>query len=349
MFYDFFIDLRAKQTKRGLEMKKWMFLLVSLFLAASIIVGCGGTEEGQQEPIAVDSETTEVADQEEVLAAEQFPVTITDSIGNEITLEAQPKRIVSLMPSVTETLFAVGAGENVVGRSDWCNYPAEALELPSVGQMEFDLEALLALEPDLVLAHQGGLNAAGDKLDQVRAAGIPVVVVGNSDSFEEVYEAIDIVAVVTGFSANGNQVIADLKTSFNEISQRAAEIPNEETKKVWMEIDPTLWTTGKNTFMHEILETINVTNVAEGVEGWAQFSEEDVIVLNPDVIVTTYGNYVENPKQQILERAGWNTVTAVQNEQIYDVDTDTLSRPGPRLAEGVGHLAKIIYPEVFND
>ncbi|RXJ03881.1 ABC transporter substrate-binding protein [Anaerobacillus alkaliphilus] len=332
-------------------MKKWMLLLVSLFLAATVVLGCTSPEEGKQEeaPAVVDAEKTEVADQEEVVTTEQFPLTITDAVGNEVTLESQPTRIVSLMPSVTETLFAVGAGENVVGRSDWCNYPAEALDVASVGQMEFDLETLLSLEPDLVLAHEGGLYAAGDKLDQVRAAGIPVVVVGNSDLFEEVYGAIDIVAVATGFSENGHRIISDLKASFAEISQRAAEVKGEEKRKVWLEIDPTLWTTGSNTFMHEILETINATNVASGVEGWAQFSEEDVIVLNPDIIVTTYGYYVENPKQQILERAGWDSVSAVQNEQIFDVNADTLSRPGPRLAEGVGQLAKLIYPEVFND
>lgn len=333
-------------------MKKWMLLVIALFFAATVIVGCNNSDVAKQkEPVKDIENSAVVVEEKEKKDVEDqlFPLTLTDAVGTEVTIEAQPTRIVSLMPSVTETLFGIGAGDYVVGRTDWCNYPLSVNDIPSVGQMEFDLEILLSLQPDLVLAHEGGLFAAGEKLDQVRTAGIPVVVIGNSNSFNGVYDAINLVAYATGLVENGDAVVADLKEAFNAISEKASQISDSEKVTVWIEIDPTLWTTGKGTFMHEILETINVFNAAEAVEGWSQWSEEDVIVLNPDVIVTTYGYYIENPKQQIMERAGWNSVAALQNERIYDVDADTLSRPGPRLAEGVGQLAKLIYPEIFND
>lgn len=330
-------------------MKKWMLLLITIFFAANLLVGCTSSDVAKQEEPAEVEVKTETEVDDAVEEVEEYPLTITDAIGNEVTLATKPMKIVSLMPSVTETLFAVGAGDRVIARSDWCNYPEQALELPSVGQMDFDLEILLSLQPDLVLAHEGGLYSAGDKLDQVRDAGIPVVVVPNSESFEGVYEAINLVALVTGNAENGEVIISDLQGAFASVVEKVSKISVDERLTVWIEIDPTLWTTGKGTFMHEILETINVINGAHETEGWGQFNEEDIIVMNPDVIVTTYGYYVENPKQQIMERAGWTSVTAVLKEQIFDVNSDTLSRPGPRLAEGVEELAKLIYPEVFNN
>ncbi len=329
-------------------MKKWVLVFFVIICTASLVVGCSSLKFSKTEkPVEVEEKLEK--EPGNLGVKQDFPLTITDAIGNKVTLETKPTKIISLMPSVTETLFAIGAGNQVIGRTDWCNYPEEALELPSVGQMEFDLEKLIALKPDLVLSHEGALKASSHLLDQVRDAGIKVIVVNNSDSFEGVYQAIQFIATVTGHVENGTLLVNDLKTAFTEIEKKAAEIPTDKRKKVWIEVDPGLFTTGKGTFMHEILETINAINSAEKAEGWVKFSEEEVVVMNPDVIVTTYGDRFENPKQQILERAGWDSVTAVKNEQIFDFNSDTLTKPGPRLAEGVEQLAKLIYPEVFNE
>ena len=99
--------------------------------------------------------------------------------------------------------------------------------------------------------------------------------------------------------------------------------------------------------MHEMLESIQATNAAEEHEGWVKLTEEEIVKLNPDVIITTYGYYVENPKEQVLAREGWAEVPALKKQQVFDVDSDTVTRPGPRLIEGVETLAELIYPEIF--
>ena len=122
-----------------------------------------------------------------------------------------------------------------------------------------------------------------------------------------------------------------------------------EPKKVWIEVSPApdIFTTGKGTFLNEMLETIHAENVASDQEGWVKFTEEQIVNLMPEVIITTYGYYVDNPAAGVLKREGWQEVPAVLNNKVFDIDNDTVTRPGPRLIDGVETLAELIYPEIF--
>lgn len=311
-------------------------ILICLFS----LVGCSDAKTQEQ---AAPESTDERQDD-----MSGFPVTLTDAKGTEITIENKPTRIVSLMPSNTEIAFALGAGENVVGVTDWDNYPEEVLEIEKVGGLDFNVEKVLALEPDLVLANASGMsNAEGYK--QLQSVGVPVVIVPDAASFEGVYDSIALIGKAVGAEAKATEIISTMKEKLAKIKEKASTISDEEKKTVWVEVQPgpDLYTTGKGTFMDDMLTLINAKNAAGDYEGWVKFTEEDALLLNPDVIVVTYGFYVENPTEMVYGRPAWKDVPAVKESQVFEVDADKTNRSGPRLVEGVEELASVIYPEVF--
>lgn len=327
-------------------MKKWGLLYVVLLLSMFMIVGCGSQEENTQGEQNTETETTQKEGNTE--DGQQFPVTITDDADQEVTIESEPESIVSIQASNTEIAYALGLGDKMVGVSDYCNYPPEALEKEKVGGQDINVEMVLSLQPDLALVTDYHYETHPDILKQFEEAGIKVIVVGDTSSFEEVYENIVMIGQATGTEEKANEIVTDMKDRLTAIKEKAAEEITDK-KKVWVEVSPSpdIFTTGKNTFMHEMLESIQAVNAAEDQEGWVKLTEEEIVKLNPDVIITTYGYYVENPSEQVLARKGWADVPAIKNEQVFDVDNDTVTRPGPRLIEGVETLAKLIYPEVF--
>ncbi len=326
-------------------MKKWGLVFVFLLLSTFMIAGCGSQEENTKGEQNIKTET--VQEEADTETGQKFPVTITDDANKEVTIESDPQTIVSIQASNTEIAFALGLGERIVGVSDYCNYPPEALEKEKVGGQDINVEMVLSLQPDIALVTDYHNETHPDILKQFEEAGIKVIVVGETSSFEEVYKNIEMIGKATGTEEKANEMITDMKDRLTAIKQQAAEIT--EKKKVWVEVSPSpdIFTTGKNTFMHEMLESIQAINAAEDQEGWVKLTEEEIVQLNPDVIITTYGYYVENPSEQVLARKGWQDVLAIKNEQVFDVDNDTVTRPGPRLIEGVETLAKLIYPEVF--
>lgn len=319
-------------------MKKSVRILISLLFVLGLLAACHQADTLQDD-----------AQNEGKQAEKAFPVTVTDALGNEITIDKKPERIVSLIPSNTETLFALGLNDEIVGVSNYDNYPEEALEKEKVGDMEPNIEKIISLKPDVVFAHESSSHNAEEGLNQLRDAGIKVVVVNDASSFEEVYQAIDLLATATGTKEKGEEIIETMKAKMKEIEEKAKEIQPEDQVDVWVEVEPApnLYTTGKNTFMHEMLSIIRANNIAGDQEGWVQFTEEEVVKKNPDVIVITYADYVKNAKEQVLSREAWKDVPAVKNNRVYDVHPDLVSRPGPRLVEGIEELAKAIYPEVF--
>ncbi|WP_245747355.1 ABC transporter substrate-binding protein [Anaerobacillus alkalidiazotrophicus] len=319
-------------------LKSFGFLCFILFLMAAILVGCGTTDSGNQQDNAATTET-----QNDSVA--EFPVTIIDDAGREVTIEEEPKSIVSIQASITEISYALGLGDKMVGVSDWCNYPEEALSVDKVGGQDMNAELILTLLPDIVLVtdyhhrnHEGILN-------QFEEVGMNVIVIGSKSNFDEVYDSIELIGKSTGTSKNAEEIITDMKQRHKELKEKAKAVTDQ--KKVWVEVSPApdIFTTGKGTFMHEMLESIEAINAAGDQEGWVMLTEEEIVQLNPDVIITTY--HLENLQGEITSRQGWADVSAVKNGQIFDVESDTVIRPGPRLIEGVETLAKQIYPEIF--
>ncbi|WP_243298341.1 ABC transporter substrate-binding protein [Bacillus litorisediminis] len=334
-------------------MKKWLQLSLTLFIAISMMVACGSQEETENPNDTKQAQSQNNEDNKQEGAPEEtaFPVTVTDALDNEITIDAKPERIVSLIPSNTEIAYALGLGEQVVGVTDFDNYPEEALEKEKIGGMEINLEKIISLQPDLVLAHESTAVSSKDSLDQLKEAGLTVLFVNNATSFEDVYRSIELVGEATGTSEKAGEIVASMKDELQKIKDMAATIPEENRKKVFIEVgaEPEIYTTGTNTFMHEMLEAINATNIAEDLEGWQPMTEEAIVEKNPDVIITTYGYYTPDAAEQVLAREGWSQVTAIQSKQVYDVHSDLVARSGPRLIEGVKELAKAVYPDVFKD
>jgi iron complex transport system substrate-binding protein len=329
--------MRGESTMK--QLKRYLMLIVFL-LTFGLIVGCGHetTTEKQNEQNATQETKTEEA---------AFPVTLTDGLGEKVTIESEPKKIVSLIPSNTEIAYELGLGKKIVGVSNFDNYPEDVKNKEKIGDlMNLNIEKIISLQPDLVLAHASGENQQKDGWQQLKDAGITVLVVHDAKTFEDVYKSIELIGKATGTTKKANEVIENMKTKLNEIQEKAKEIKEEDKVTVWVEVstDGGLWTTGKGTFMNNMLEIISAKNVAGDQEGWVSFSEEQVIALNPDVIVTTYA---PNAVEQVMARPAWKDVPAVKNKRVYDIHSDLVDRPGPRLVEGVEELAKVIYPEVF--
>ncbi|MFT4415013.1 ABC transporter substrate-binding protein [Fredinandcohnia humi] len=322
--------------------KKWGLLCIVLLVTIGIIAGCG--TDGENTKKEAGNSTAEITQNEE-----QFPITIKDDANREVTIDEKPETIVSIQASNTEIAFALGLGDKIIGVSDYDNYPAEALEIQKVGAQDINAELVLTLLPDIALVTDYHYNTHPNILKQFEDAGIDVIVVGSATSFDDVYSNIEMIGIATGTETKANEIITDMKQRLEDVKEKAAESITDK-KKVWVEVSPApdIFTTGTNTFMHEMLQAIQAVNAAEEHEGWVQLTEEEIVQLTPDVIITTYGYYVDNPREQVLSREGWSEVPAVKNEQVFDVDNDTVTRPGPRLIEGVETLAKLIYPEVFN-
>ncbi|QZT33805.1 ABC transporter substrate-binding protein [Caldalkalibacillus thermarum TA2.A1] len=332
--------------------KKLGLLAVMLTLVMVVAAACGtatGGDNGAEPEEAVEGKEQEAQEGTEESPAE-FPVTIVDGAGNEVTIESEPETLITMIPSITETVYALGVGDKVIAVDDFSNYPEEALEKEKVGGQEINVEKVLSLMPDVIFVTEYHQANHADVLDQFKEAGITVVVIDtNATQFEDVYASIRLIAQVTGTVEEAEQLVSELESRLAEIKAQTEAV--EEPKKVWVEVSPRpdIYTPGTGTFMHEMLEAINAINVAAtaGVEGWAALTEEEIVQLEPDVIITTYGYYVDNPVEEVLSRDGWAEVPAVQEEQVFDVDNDTVTRPGPRIMDGVETLAKLIYPEIF--
>ena len=316
-------------------MKKFWQLAATGVLAISMLAACGDEAQPNEQQESV---------QKEENAAGAFPVTVEDALGKDITLEEAPERIVSLTPSNTEILFGLGLEEEIVGVNDNDNYPEQVEEKTRVGGIEYNIETIISLQPDVVFAHESGLSGIeGAMIEQLESSGIKVFVVEDAADFEETYETIEEMGELTGKEAEAEEVIASIKEKLTEIQSR---LEGAEPKTAFMVVGgaPDIYVVGQNTFMNEMLEAINVDNAVEQ-DGWVMYSPEEFVAADPDSLVFTY----EGDDEIIKSNPAFAVMKAVQNNAMTVVDGDTTSRQGPRIAEGVEELARAIYPEVFND
>ncbi len=270
-------------------------------------------------------------------------VTVTDMMGREITLTEPATRIVALTAADCEILYAIGAGDTLVGRGEYCDYPPEVLEVPSVQSgYETNVEQIIALEPQVLL--MSTMSQAEEQVAMFEAAGIAVVV-SNAQDIEGVYTAVTMIGALMGKDDEAAVVVESMRTTFSEVE---ANSTGDGTETIYFEVSPLewgLWTAGSGTFMNEIAKMLGLTNIFADVEGWAAISEEQVIERNPDYIVTISMYYGEGPTpvEEILARTGWEGITAVKNGAILNLVNNELSRPCPRLADGAQLLFDFVY------
>lgn len=328
-------------------MKKIILFMLIVLLSFAGLEACSS----DQKPDKAENENGETVVDSNSQKATAFPIIVTDALDQKVTIEKKPERIVSLIPSNTEITFALGLNKEIVGVSEFDNYPEEALEKEKIGGMEINLEKIISLQPDLVLAHESTAVSFKDSLDQLKNSGITIVYVNDSSSFEDVYRSIELIGKVTGTTEKAESLVTSMKEELEQIKELAAAIPEEAKKSVFVEVgaEPEIYTTGSHTFMNEMIEAINATNIASDLEGWQPMTEEAIIAKNPEVIITTYGFYTENAVELVLSREGWDGVTAIKEKQVFDVHSDLVTRSGPRLIDGVKELAKAVYPDVFKE
>lgn len=321
-------------------MKK-MFKLqwLSMLMLALVLVGCGTKEDTNKDALSKEDQQVE----------KTTSYKVKDDRGVEVEFNAVPKTIVSLQPSNTEILFALGVGDKIVGATEYDSYPEEAQKIERVSDStKFNSERILALKPDVVIAYTtGGKDEENlNGLKGLEDAGIKVFAIQSAKSFDDVYGDIEQIATVTGIKDKGEKLNKDIKGKIAEVQAKLKDV--KEPKNIYLEISPKpdIYTAGSDTFQQEILNAANVNNVFADLQSWAPVSEEDIIAKNPDVILTTVG-YVKNSTEEILSRDGWNSITAIQNKAVYYIDTDISNRPGPRIGEAVELIAKAVYPELF--
>lgn len=321
--------------------KKWQLWLATA-IAAILLTACG-----QNDTQSTENKTENHAPHEQVES--QYPMTVKDVTGNEITLEEAPKAIVSMIPSNTEILYALGLDEEIVGVSDYDNYPEEAATKEKIGGTEFNVEKIISLNPDLVLAHQSALGTWDAGLAQLLDAGIQVYTVTNAESFEATYETIEEIGTATGKTKEATKIIEDMKAKVKSVQDKVANV--ETKKKVLVEVspEPEIYSPAGNTMMNEMLGMVNAENLVADLEGWIKIDPEEIVKRNPDVIITTYGGYTPDSTNLVLNRNGFTDVTAVKNKAVIDVNADLTNRMGPRLADGLEVIAKAIYPEAFGE
>lgn len=325
-------------------MKKMWQLLLTAMLAVVLLAACSSEPKKEEAP---DSEkTTEEVTTDEVTNT-SYPYTLTDAAGEEVTFEKVPESVISLLPSNTETLFAIDAGDRVIAVTENDDYPEQVADLDTVGDYTVNVEKVISLQPEVVFAHEMMLGSSEEGLNQIRNAGIPVVVVPNAGTFEETYDTIQMIGEVMDKNKEAAEVVAGMQEKVADIKEKAKAIT--EKKRVFVENsdEPEIYAPGKNTFPQQYLEMINAENIVTE-DGWVMISPETIVNESPDVIVVMY-SYVPDIVEKIKTRDGFDTVTAVKEDQIVQVDENITSRTGPRLAEGLEAFAKAVYPEVFGE
>jgi iron complex transport system substrate-binding protein len=275
-------------------------------------------------------------------------LTLTDGLGREVQLESPAQRVVSLAPSNTEILFALGAGDKVVGRDEFSDYPAEAKAIQSVGGSmgEYSLEAIVALKPDLVLASE--LNSP-ELVASLEKLGLTVYYLPNPKSFEELYVNLETIATLTGREAT--KLTDSLKARVTAVDEKIA--PLSYRPVVFYEIDATdpskPYTAGMGNFIHLIINRAGGANFIElaGItDPYPQVSLEQLVVAPPDFIILGDSMWGTTP-ETVATRPGWESLLAVTEGRVFPFDDNLVSRPGPRLVDGLEALAMLLHPEVF--
>ena len=314
----------------------------AFILGLILVLGaCGAAASPSLAPTLATTPTPPPAATPSPAPAPAFPVTITDDEGTAVTLAAEPHRIVSLTPAATETLFAIGAGDRVVAKvEDIAPYPPAADNLPVVATFKgVEVEKVVALNADLVIAGGLGFTAPND-VAQLRSLGIPVIVL-YANSIAQALAGIRAVGTATGNLAEATALTTTMQSEFDRLAGLTANLPKPRT---FYEIDATtdIYTVPADSLYSEMLALAGSDPIT--TDSSYTISLEKVIAFDPEVILLGDGGYVK--PSDVVGRPGWSGVKAVVDGKVYPVDDTLITRPGPRLVDGLKALIGAIHPEV---
>jgi len=321
-------------------------LILTLLLV--LLAGCAPQATATPAPVATEAPATEIpATEAPTEPAVETTLTVTDGLGREVTLNGLPERIVSLAPSNTEILFAVGAGDQVVGRDQLSDFPEAAKSVTDIGSTfdALNTELIVSLNPDLVLAAE--INTP-EQVKQLEDLGLTVYYIKNPLTLEEMYGSLELIAQMTGHKDETATLIESLKARVAAVDEKIAPISSRPG--VFYELDATdpskPWTAGKGTFITQLIDRAGGYNIASDLEGYPQMSLEQVVAADPAFIILGDARYGVSP-ESIAQRPGWENLSAVKNGQVLPFNDDLVSRPGPRLVDALEELAKLLRPELF--
>lgn len=298
-------------------LNKKLWILLSLVML--ILVACGQNDQHKQE----DKQSNQ-----------------SDSNSKEHSY----KRIVSLMPSNTEILYELGLGKDVVGVSTVDDYPKDVKKgKKQFNTMNLNKEALLKVKPDLILAHESQKGTSKKVLDSLEKNGVKVVYVKDAQSLDQTYETFKQIGKVTGREHEANELVDETKHNVEKVIKSVPR--HHRSQSVFMEVSskPEIYTAGKHTFFDDMLSQLDAKNSFSNIEGWKPVDKEGIIKKNPDILISTEGLSKSDYYKVIKKRDGFRQIKAVKNGRIETVNGDEISRPGPRIDEGLKQLRDAIY------
>jgi iron complex transport system substrate-binding protein len=336
-------------------MKKNIQIILSLFLISALVISaaCASTgtppsKEPMLPPAQPSAEKPPQQTEPEPEELPKFPITVVDDLGREVTINKLPQRIISLAPSITEILFALGLDDRIVGVTDYCDYPEAAKAKPRVASYTTpNTEKLVSLQPDLVLAesiHEKTVLPVLEKL------GLTVLV-SSATSIDAVLHDINLIGQISGKSKIAAQLVEKMSSRIEAVSIKTEELtPENHPRVLYVVWHQPIWTMGSKTFIDDLIKTAGGINIfSNDFEKSRVVSLESIVAKNPQVIIVsgmaTTGDQIYNA---IKKEERLKSVAAMVNNHIYKIsDSNLIERPGPRIVDGLDELAKLIHPEIF--
>jgi len=299
--------------------KLWAFMSLTLFTITAWAGGSGEVTTPSQEPLLV----------------------IQDAYNRVHEFHQYPERLVSVAPNLTEIIYALEGEDLLVGRSDYCDYPQEVGGLPSVGALkEPNIEKIISLNPDLVLASSHFPQSASEALE---ALDIPIAILQQEESLEGVYKVLGQMGQILNKQVQAQTLITEMKEKISQVQKRVKGAPPKGVYYVISYGQYGDFTAGGDTFIGNLITLAGGENIAQDVSGWG-YSLEKIIQENPEIIICSQ---YWNTKEGLETSEGYKDLPAIAQGRLYEIDNNLLDRHGPRLAQGLEALARIIHPELF--
>ena len=276
-----------------------------------------------------------------------FPIELTDQLGRVVKLDGIPQRIISIAPSNTEILFALGLADKIVAVTDYDDYPPEAEMKPSIGGFSTpNIEEIVALSPDIIIA----ASIHEDKIiPQLEAKGLTVLAL-DPNNLDEVLAAVTLIGKATGQEKEASGLVAEMQSRIKAVTDKTDSLSQEQKPRVFYIVwhDP-LMAPGSGTFQDDLIRKAGGINIAQELTSWTTISLEAVIEANPEVMIAgvSHGSLTDLNFQFIKTEPRLRDTDARRNDRVYDVDGDLASRPGPRIIDGLEKFARFIHPELF--
>lgn len=350
--------------------RKTGLLLLIAALLLTILASCNGTDtETTASPTTTTTTTqpttttlaettipTETTTPVETTTPPE-PIQITDQADREVTLDGIPETIISLSPSNTEVLFALGLGDKVIGVTNWCNYPEEALEKTKIGgfsptDIDVSIEQIVAMDPDLIVATETHLTEVVPKLEQFVPDAAIIILLTSTESFNVIFEAIELVGEATGTVERAAQLVDDMNERITSVTEKTSTLTEEEKPKVLYIVwaDP-IFAIGGGTLGNTLIEAAGGINIFSDTDGSPMTDLETILARNPDVMLGSLnvGTGMDLAYQFVLTDERLAGVNARLNDQVYGINDDLYGRAGPRLILALEELAARLHPELFSE